>query len=232
MVATPANRLLEVLSPASRERLISLSRLIELPVNTQLQRQDERPSHAFMLVAGVASVVVNLIDGGSSEVVMIGREGFTGCLSLLGPSAPPTACNMQVKGAGYKIPLSDLKAAFLDSEEIRMRILEMTQQQTFTMGQITACNKLHDSEARLARWLLMVQDRLQDDVLPLTQEFLASMLGSRRTTVALSAGTLQRAGLIEYQRGKVKILSRNDLESVACDCYAVVRGLYQSLYKQ
>ena len=139
---------------------------------------------------------------------------------------------MQVKGSGYKIRFADLKAAFLDSEEIRTRILEVTQQQTLTMSQIAACNKLHDNEARLARWLLMVQDRLQDELLPLTQEFLAEMLGSRRTTVAVSAGTLQRAGLIEYRRGKVKILSREDLESAACDCYKVTQRLFQSLYKK
>ena len=98
------------------------------------------------------------------------------------------------------------------------------------MSQLAACNKLHDSEARLSRWLLMVQDRLQEDLLPLTQEFLAEMLGARRTTVAISAGALQRAGLIEYRRGKVKILSRENLESAACDCYKISRRLYNALY--
>src|ERR1700712_3352278 len=231
MAAPHTNLLLDALSPENRNRLISLSKQVDLPLRTTLQPQDEKPRYAYMMLSGVSSVVVNLPEGGSTEVAVIGREGFTGCLSLLGPSAPPSECFIQVSATAYKIPFSDLKAAFLDSEEIRTRILELVQQQTLTMGQIAACNKLHDNEARLARWLLMVQDRLQDDTLPLTQEFLAVMLGSRRTTVALSAGTLQRAGLVEYKRGKVRILSREDLEGAACDCYKVARQLYSALYK-
>lgn len=232
MAAPRTNQLLEALSPDSRNRLIGMSKLMDLPLRTQLQGQDERPKFAYFLVSGIASVVVNFDDGGSSEVVVIGREGITGSLSLLGPAVPPTECYMQIEGSGYKIPFSDLKAAFLDSPEIRTRILEVAQQQALTMGQITGCNKLHDNEARLARWLLMVQDRLQDDELPLTQEFMAVMLGSRRTTVALSASTLKRAGLIEYRMGRVKILDREELENAACSCYKVVQRLYRNLYKQ
>jgi CRP-like cAMP-binding protein len=88
-----------------------------------------------------------------------------------------------------------------------------------------ACNRLHEVEARLARWLLMLQDRVQDDALLITQEFLAEMLGSRRTTVTMAAGVLQRIGLIEYQRGRVHILDRERLESAACECYPVIRKL-------
>ncbi len=231
MAAPRTNRFLEVLSPASRKRLTGLSKMVDLPLRTTLQYQDERPKHAYFLTSGMASVVVNLVNGATSEVIIIGREGLTGSFSLLGPSAPPTECFMQVAGSGYEIPFSELKAAFLDSEEIRSRVLEVTQQQTLTMGQITACNGLHDNEARLSRWLLMVQDRLQDDVLPLTQEFIATMLCSQRPTVAVSAGALQRAGLIEYRRGKVTILSHEKLEEAACDCYQVTKRLYQALFQ-
>ncbi|ADW71300.1 Crp/Fnr family transcriptional regulator [Granulicella tundricola] len=231
MAAPRTNLLLEALSPESRKRLIDLSKAVDLPIRTPLQAQDEQPKHAYIMLSGIASVVVNLPEGGSAEVAVIGREGITSCISLLGPSAPPSECFMQVAGSGYKILFADLKAAFLDSEEIRTRILELAQQQTLTMSQIAACNKLHDNEARLSRWLLMVQDRLQEDLLPLTQEFLAEMLGSRRTTVAVSAGTLQRAGMIEYRRGKVTSLSRENLEAAACDCYKVSQRLFQALYK-
>lgn len=230
MAAPLTNNFLEGLSRANRERLLSASKMTDLPLRTELQSQNQEPRNVYLLVAGIASVVVNLVDGGSSEVIVIGREGLTGGISLLGPSAPPTECYMQVAGAGYKLPFAYLKAAFLDTEEIRTRLLEVVQQQVLTMSQISACNKLHDNEARLARWLLMVQNRLQDDVLPLTQEFLSVMLGSQRSTIAVSAGTLQRAGLIEYRRGKVKILSRENLEGAACDCYAVTKRLYTSLF--
>src|ERR1700712_62797 len=107
--APRTNQLLEALSPDNRKRLVDLSRTVELPLRTQLQAQDEKPKHAYILLSGVASVVVNLPEGGSAEVAVIGREGITGCISLLGPSAPPSECFMQVAGSGYKISFADLK---------------------------------------------------------------------------------------------------------------------------
>jgi CRP-like cAMP-binding protein len=138
---------------------------------------------------------------------------------------------MQMQGAGLKISLSDLRAAFESSEEIRDRVLEAVQEQALTIGQIAACNRLHEAEERLARWLLMARDRTQSDVLDITQEFLAVMLGARRTTVTMVAGALQRSGLIEYRRGRVKILDSENLEAAACECYKVTKHLYDWLYK-
>jgi CRP-like cAMP-binding protein len=109
--------------------------------------------------------------------------------------------------------------------------LEFVQEQTLSVSQIAGCNRLHEAEARLARWLLMAQDRTRSDVLNFTQEFLAMMLGAQRTTVTLVAGDLQRSGLIEYRRGRVKILNRKSLEEAACDCYKVIKNLYNNLYK-
>jgi CRP-like cAMP-binding protein len=137
---------------------------------------------------------------------------------------------MQLAGTGYRIPLADLHEAFLDSAEIRARILEFVQEQALSLSQLAACHRLHDAEERLSRWLLMVKDRVNSDVIDLTQEFLAEMLGSRRTTVTLAAGVLQRSGLIEYTRGRVRILDRDKLEQAACDCYQVVKALHHKLY--
>jgi hypothetical protein len=139
---------------------------------------------------------------------------------------------MQLEGSALRIRLSDLKHAFRSSEEIRDRLLEFVQEQAVSVNQIAGCNRLHEAEERLARWLLMAQDRTQSDVLNFTQEFLAMMLGSRRTTVTLIAGSLQRAGLIEYSRGRVKILDRDHLESAACDCYKIIKELFANLYQQ
>ena len=123
---------------------------------------------------------------------------------------------MQVAGSGYKVALAELRALFLSSEEVRTQILKFVQQQqTMTMSQIAACNKLHEAEPRIARWLLMVQDRLQNDTFSLTQEFLAEMLGTHRPTVSIVMGTLHRAGLIENTRGRITIISRADLEHAA-----------------
>ena len=138
---------------------------------------------------------------------------------------------MQVAGSGWQIPLPALRELFLHSEEIRSRILQCIQQQALTTTQVAACNTAHEAESRLARWLLMVQDRTQEDTFQLTQDFLAQMLGARRTTVALAAGTLQHSGFIEYSRGRVTILSRENLKTAACDCYEVTYRLLQHLYR-
>lgn len=107
----------------------------------------------------------------------------------------------------------------------------MVQQQTLTISQLVACNRLHDAESRLARWLLMVQDRVHDDTLMLTQEFLAQMLGTQRSTVVGVAGGFQRHGLISYSRGRIVIHSRHGLERLACDCYKITHRLLKRLYE-
>jgi len=196
-----------------------------------LQEQESRPKQAYFLTSGFASVVVNLPEGSAAEVALVGREGVVGSLAVMGPSVPSTVCFIQQAGRGYKMRFSDLQTIFRESEDVRDRVLEAAQVQAMTTSQLAACNKLHDSEARLARWLLMVRDRTNDEFLPLTQEFLAEMLGTRRTTVALAAGSLQKAGFIKYSRGKVRILSAENLAEAACDCYAVVKRLYDGLYQ-
>ena len=128
--------------------------------------------------------------------------------------------------------MAELKEIFETSEEVRERILESVQEQTLTIGQISTCNRLHESQERLARWLLMARDRTQSDELNITQEFLAQMLGSRRTTVTVVAGALQRSGFIEYSRGRVRIIDHKNLEAAACDCYKVVKRLYDGLYSE
>ena len=189
------------------------------------------PTHAYFPTSGLASVVTSLPDGETAEVSFIGREGVVGAFHLIGPADVLTNCFMQMQGAGLKISLSDLRAAFESSEEIRDRVLEAVQEQALTIGQIAACNRLHEAEERLARWLLMARDRTQSDVLDITQEFLAVMRGARRATVTMVAVALQRSGLIEYRRGRVKILDSENLEAAACECYKVTKHLYDWLYK-
>jgi CRP-like cAMP-binding protein len=184
------------------------------------------------MTSGMASIVTAMEDGDTAEVGVVGDEGIIGSIFLLGPAKISTSAFMQLEGAALRIPLHDLRHAFRTSEEIRDHLLEFVQEQTVSVNQMAGCNRLHESEERLARWLLMAQDRTQSDVLNFTQEFLAMMLGARRTTVTLIAGSLQRAGLIEYSRGRVKILDRENLESAACDCYKIVKDLFANLYSQ
>ncbi|WP_263384854.1 Crp/Fnr family transcriptional regulator [Granulicella arctica] len=232
-MSTPvANLFLSSLSAPSRELLLAHSTAVHLPLRTVLYEPEVTPPHAYFMTSGIASVVASMVEGGTAEVGVIGHEGVVGSLHLLGPAKVPTRCFMQLEGSALRIPFTELQKAYRSTGEIRDRILEFVQEQALSLSQVAACHRLHDAEERLARWLLMVQDRTQSNVLNLTQEFLAEMLGAQRTTVTMVAGALQRSGLIEYQRGHVKILNRESLEAAACDCYQVTKSLFLNLYKQ
>jgi CRP-like cAMP-binding protein len=231
MSATLENLLLNSLSSESRDFFISRSTAVELPLRTPLYEAERSPKFAYFLTSGIASVVMTMLEGGTAEVVVIGNEGIVGSTHILGAAPVQTRCFMQLKGSALRVPLAVLRDAFRSSEEIRDRVLEFVQHQSLCISQIAGCNRLHGAEERLARWLLMVQDRIDSDTLNLTQEFLAEMLGAQRTTVTLVAGILQESGLIEYRRGHVKIVHRERLEHVACDCYQVTKRLYHGLYR-
>jgi CRP-like cAMP-binding protein len=225
------NLFLESLSSPGREWLLSRSTPVQLPIRSPLYDSETVPEYAYFMTSGIASVVTAMADGKSAEVGVIGREGIVGAFHLLGPAPLPTDCFIQITATALRIRMPDLRAAFRNSEEIRDRVLEFAQEQSLSLSQLAGCHRLHEQEERLARWLLMVQDRTRTDALEITQEFLAQMLGAKRTTVTVVASALQRAGLIEYTRGKIKILDRPGLETKACGCYQVVRNLYVNLYK-
>jgi CRP-like cAMP-binding protein len=226
------NLFLSGLSPTARELLLSFSTQVELPLKTSLYEAEQTPAHAYFITSGIASVVTAMPDGGTAEVGLIGSEGLVGSFHLLGPGRVSTDCFIQLEATAFRIPLGRLLQVFRSSEEIRDRVLEFVQSQAVSLSQLAGCHRLHEAEERLARWLLMARDRVQSDDLYFTQEFLAMMLGSRRTTVTAVAGELQRKGLIEYRRGHVKILNREALETAACDCYPIIKKLYVDLYQQ
>nr|WP_246301729.1 Crp/Fnr family transcriptional regulator [Granulicella arctica] len=230
-VVATTNLLLDSLSEDSLKGLLTRMRPVVLPLRTVLYEPEIVPAYAYFLTSGIASVVTSSADGGVVEVEVVGREGVVGALHLLGSAVVPTQCFMQLAGTALRIRLVDLRAAFLESGEIRGRLLEFVQVQSLTLSQIAGCHRLHEAEQRLARWLLMVQDRVQQETLELTQTFLAEMLGSQRTTVSAVAADLQRKGLIEYSRGHVRILDRKGLESAVCECYGVTRDLLANLYR-
>ncbi len=230
MPATTGNLLLDALSPELREAIVALSRAIDLPYRTQLYEQGEAPAHVYFLCTGVASLEVTMAEGGSAEVGLTGHEGVVGAMQLLGPSPTPSQARILVHATALRIRLDDLRAIFVTSEELRVRILEFVQQQNVALEQVAACNKLHEAEQRLARWLLMCRDRSEQDTMTLTQEFMADMLGTRRTTVTVVAGSLQERGMISYRRGKVTILSTTELAKAACHCYCICNKALRSLY--
>jgi CRP-like cAMP-binding protein len=198
---------------------------VSLPVGTSLFEAHQVPRFGHFLTSGIASVVTTMKDGGTVETGMWARDGLAECLHLGGSDRVPSRCFMQMAGTALRMPFADLEREFGNLQPLREQIQRSVRTQAMILGQLVACNRLHEVEERLARWLLMLQDRVQQNVLHITQEFLAEMLGSRRTTVTMAAGALQRMGLIEYQRGRVRILDHERLVAAACECYPVIRRL-------
>lgn len=226
-----SNRLLQSLSPGSRTSFLGRLQGVALPVGTVLYEAGETPQYAYFITSGIASVVAEMEDGGGVEVGLFGCESLPGSIRLLGAQSGTTRCFMQVAGSGMRIGMQQLQDEFHRNPELHARILQHVQYEALTLAQLSACNRLHELEERLARWLLMVSDRIESDEITLTQDFLAKMLGTRRSSVTVGAGTLQRAGLIDYRRGSVRILDHANLEEAACECYPTMRRLHRELYQ-
>jgi CRP-like cAMP-binding protein len=232
MVRQSSNLFLSSLSPVNHEWLASRAVRVELPLDTILYEEESSPKYAYFLTVGLASIVTPMSNGESVEVGFIGHEGVVGGLHLLGPAPSSTRCVMQLPGTALRIAYSELEKAFASFAEIHSRMLEFVQQQAIMVGQIAGCNRLHGSEQRLIRWLLSAQDRIHSSELRFTHQYLAEMIASQRTTVTVIARDLQERGFIRYSRGTVHIVNRQGLEKAACDCYAIVKSLYASLYSR
>jgi CRP-like cAMP-binding protein len=196
---------------------------VELPTHTVLHEAGEPLSHAYFINSGLASVLNVMTDGKSVEVGLAGKEGFIGLPLVVGLSTSPTQVIMQVAGSAYQLTTADFKELLSHSRALEKSLNRYAQSLGMQATHVAACNRLHEVDERLARWLLMSQDRLGGDVVPLTQEFLAHMLGTRRASVTVAAGILQKAGFITYNRGSVRIDDRSGLEDAACECYASIK---------
>lgn len=230
MAAKATNLIIESLPGPLKGSLLASLQPVTLPIGTVLSSPGEQPKFAHFMTSGIASVVTFMANGSGAEVGLIGREGVVEAINLLGPASSPTTAFIQVAGTALRMPFAELKERFLTPGPLVQRVLECVQSHGFVLSQLAACHGLHEIEERLSRWLLMVRDRLESDNFDLTQEFLAEMLGARRTSVTLAAGTLQRSGLIKYHRGHIHILDHEGLESTACECYPIVRDLVAKLY--
>jgi CRP-like cAMP-binding protein len=190
---------------------------------------DGTAPYAYFMEEGIASVVVTLKNGNTVEVGIIGVEGVVGLPILLGSDGAPGRTFIQIAGSGFRIKADILKQEFERTGELRSHLQRYMQAFMVQAAQTAACNRLHNIEERLARWLLSCRDRMESDHLRLTHDFLGQMLGAPRTTVTLAAGLLQRAGLIDYSRGVVTVTNRAELEQAACECYDTVRREFQRL---
>ena len=216
------NRILTALPSADRDELFGLVRKVTLPVKTVLFEPGAPIEALYFPTDGVISLVTPLHDGAIVEVATIGNEGIVG-VPLVPLSGLAVRAISQVAGHSLRIDAAAFVAVSERSTAFQALVDKYTQALFGQISQAAACNRLHSSEERLSRWLLMSHDRVGTDQFMITQEFLGQMLGARRSTVSVSAGILQRAGLIRYVRGHVTIVDRSGLEAVSCECYSVIR---------
>jgi len=203
--------------------------LVQLGPHHILHEAGEKIEFAYFLNQGLASLVVLTSDGRSAEVAIVGHEGVVGTPLAVGLHRGPYRAIMEIPCTAMRIKSGVLELRWAETPELRLLLNRYVLVQGLQIAQIAACNRLHEIEQRLARWLLMCQDRVDSELLPVTHEFLAQMLGTGRPSVSLAAGMLQRAGTIENLRGTVKILNRKELEAAACECYKVIRHFNRSL---
>jgi CRP-like cAMP-binding protein len=204
-----------------KERDYLYSHLVfkELATHEILNEMDSAIEHVYFMNSGLASVLNVMRDGKSVEVGLTGNEGFVGLPLLGGFRSSPARVIVQVRGSAFRLSSGEFLNALRKCGALERRLQRYGQILGIQAAQVAACNRLHEVDERLARWLLMSQDRLDSEVVGLTQEFLAHMLGTRRSSVTVAASILQKAGLIKYSRGNVKIVDRVGLEGAACECY-------------
>jgi CRP-like cAMP-binding protein len=220
------NRLLAALPPAELERYFSELRPVSLAQRQVLYEPGTPLTHVYFIKEGIVSILTKMADATTIEVGMIGIEGAVGTAALLGGEASSQQALVQVSGSALRMNAAECKAAFDQSPAVRAVMMRFVEALFDLSAQTAACNRLHTIEQRCARWLLMAHDRLQDDIMPMTHEFLASMLGVRRAGVTETAGELQRSGLIHYHHGRLTIVDREGLEATACECYRIDHDLF------
>jgi CRP-like cAMP-binding protein len=217
------NRLLAAFSPEDSERFFSNLHPVSLVMRHVIQAVADPFEYVYFIEQGVASVLTTMANGATIEVGMIGMEGLVGVSALFGAEVSSQNVIIQIPLTALRMNTARCVEAFNQSTEVRKVLLRFADMLFNLSAQTAACNRLHSIEQRCARWLLMARARHTSDVIPMTHEFLSSMLGVRRAGVTETAGELQRSGLIRLQQGKVTIIDRDGLEGAACECYALDR---------
>ncbi len=194
-----------------------------------LHEPGERIETVYFMEDAVASVVITMENGSTVEVGLIGRDGVVGLSSVMGSGHAVNRTFIQVSGRGFSVKAKALREQVESSCKLRSCLYLAIEGYLVQTAQTAACNRIHELEERLARWLMMCSDRVQSDRIPITHEFLAMMLGTRRSSVTVAAGILHKAGLITYSRGSVTIQNRDGLLLAACECYQSVHEEYVRL---
>ncbi|PSB34357.1 Crp/Fnr family transcriptional regulator [Stenomitos frigidus] len=228
--ALPENRLLAALPPADHQRLQPHLELMTLPLKQSIYEAGDPITEVYFPRSAIVSLVANLEDGSTMEAGMVGQEGMAGIPALLGGMTKAHRAFVQVAGEAWRLKTTVLQEEFDRGDALQKLLLRYFQALFTQVAQVGVCNRFHNIEERLARWLLLVSDCMQSETFPLTQEFIAQMIGVRRAGVTVAAGILSQAGLIRYSRGQITITDRPSLEAFSCECHKVVRDEFAWLY--
>jgi CRP-like cAMP-binding protein len=223
------NRVLAAIPAADIQRLSPHLTPVAFTAKQSLHEPGERIDIVYFLDDAIASVVITMEDGSTVEVGLIGREGVVGLPAVMGSGHAVNRTFIQLPGRGFSVKAKVFREQIEQSSELRSRLYPAIEGYLVQTAQTAACNRIHELEERLARWLIMCSDRIQSDHIPITHEFLAIMLGTRRSSVSIAAGILHKAGLITYSRGSVTIQNREGLVLAACECYQSVHEQYLRL---
>jgi CRP-like cAMP-binding protein len=196
---------------------------VKLPVDREIEYPGNEIKSLIFIERGVGSMTTTFTDGSQVEIALAGSESVLGASALLGTHHSLNRVYMQIAGEGYSTRRVIAAEEFQRSGEFHRLVLRYTQAQFIQSAQTAGCNARHSIQQRLARWLLLVADRVEDNEIQLSQDYIAHMLGVQRSSVSIQAAKLQKGGMIHYTRGKIEIVDREKLERKACECYGVVR---------
>jgi CRP-like cAMP-binding protein len=202
---------------------------IDLPSHLSLHEPTQNIEFVYFPNRGMVSQVVVTKDGRTVEVGVVGKEGYVGAGLAVGMSRSPVREIIQVAGDGFRMKGNALQRILMSAPQLQLILNRHAGLQGMQVSQTAACNRLHDIQQRLSRWLLMTQDRVGAALLQITHDFIATMMGTDRSTVSVAASVMQKEGILDYVRGAVKIVNRRKLERSACECYAVIQHLEDEL---
>ena len=220
------NKILAALPPEEFDQIAAKCRRVHLNLGEILYIPEQKIEHVYFVESGVVSLLAALENGATVEAGVIGPEGMVGIAVILGADSTPNQALIQCEGDALRMSTADVRIEFGKDGKLRNLLLGYTHTLFTQVAQTAACNRLHSIEQRLARWLLLTQDRIGRADFVLTQDFLSRMLGVRRAGVSVAASTLKQAGLIDYHRGTMMVTDRQGLENYSCECYGIVRHEY------
>ena len=223
------NQLLAALPDAEMARWLPQLELVTLSLGEVLSESGRRFADVYFPTTSIVSLLYVMENGASAEIAVVGREGIVGVSLFMGGESTTSRAVVQSAGQGFRLKEAEMMKEFNRSGPVLHLLLRYTQALITQMAQTAVCNRHHSLDQQLCRWLLLSLDRLASNRLVMTQELIANMLGVRREGVTEAAGQLHRAGLIEYQRGRITVLDRRRLEQRSCECYAVVKDEYDRL---